>query len=156
MQWSADPQAGFTTGQAWQAPSSNFASFNVADQLTDEGSLLSHYKKWIQMRNAIGQLRTGEITMVNSSASSVFSFLRKASNEAQSYLVVHNLAQARNDLPISLGSSALAEGSYALFDVLSNTSIGQLNVGPNGAIQGTAEDIALEGYSSYLFRLDIE
>ena len=80
MQWSADPQAGFTTGQAWQAPSSNFASFNVADQLTDEGSLLSHYKKWIQMRNAIGQLRTGEITMVNSSASSVFSFLRKTNN----------------------------------------------------------------------------
>ena len=156
MQWSADPQAGFTTGQAWQAPSSNFASFNVADQQTDESSLLSHYKKWIQLRNAIGQLRTGEITMVNSSASSVFSFLRKSNNEAQSYLVVHNLAQARNDLPISLGSSALAEGSYALFDVLSNTSIGQLNVGPNGAIQGTAEEVPLEAFGSYVLRLDAQ
>ena len=40
----------------------------------DENSLLNHYKKWIQLRNAVQQLRSGEITLINSSASSVLVF----------------------------------------------------------------------------------
>ena len=156
MQWSNNTQAGFTSGQAWQAPNSNYASYNVADQLEDENSLLNHYKKWIQLRNATQQLRSGEITLINSSASSVFSFLRKSNEESTAYLVVHNLASARNDLPLNLNASSLEAGNYTLFDVLSNSALGELNVGANGAIQGTTEDIALEAYSSYLFRLDVE
>ena len=94
--------------------------------------------------------------LINSSASSVFSFLRKSNEESTAYLVVHNLASARNDLPLNLNASSLEAGNYTLFDVLSNSTLGELNVGANGAIQGTTEDIALEAYSSYLFRLDVE
>ena len=156
MQWSNTAQAGFTTGQAWQAPNSNYASYNVADQLEDENSLLHHYKKWIQLRNATQQLRSGDITLINSSASSVFSFLRKSNDESTTYLVVHNLASARNDLPLSLNASSLEAGNYTLFDVLTNSALGELIVGANGAIQGTTEAVPLDGFRSYVFRLDAQ
>ena len=156
MQWSNNAQAGFTSGQAWQAPNSNYASYNVADQQEDENSLLNHYKKWIQLRNATQQLRSGEITLINSSASSVFSFLRKSNEESTAYLVVHNLASARNDLPLSLNASSLEAGNYTLFDVLTNSTLGELNVGANGAIQGTTEAVPLDGFRSYVLRLDAQ
>ena len=153
MQWSNNTQAGFTSGQAWQAPNSNYASYNVADQLEDENSLLNHYKKWIQLRNATQQLRSGEITLINSSASSVFSFLRKSNEESTAYLVVHNLASARNDLPLNLNASSLEAGNYTLFDVLTNSSLGELNVGANGAIQGTTEAVPLDGFPFLCFTI---
>ena len=156
MQWSNNTQAGFTSGQAWQAPNSNYASYNVADQQEDENSLLNHYKKWIQLRNATQQLRSGEITLINSSASSVFSFLRKSNEESTAYLVVHNLASARNDLPLNLNASSLEAGNYTLFDVLTNSTLGELNVGANGAIQGTTEAVPLDGFRSYVLRLDAQ
>ena len=103
MQWSAGAQAGFTSGQAWQSPNNNFASYNVADQQEEENSLLNHYKKWIGLRNSISQLRTGDIIMASNSASSIFSYIRKSTDATPSYLVVHNLAQARDDFPITEG-----------------------------------------------------
>ena len=156
MQWANETQAGFSSGQAWQAPNSNYANYNVADQLEDENSLLNHYKKMIGLRNATQQLRSGEITLVNSSASSVFSFIRKLDNETTTYLVVHNLASARNDLPLSLNTSSLEAGNYTLFDVLSNSTLGELTVGANGAIQGTTEAVSLDGFRSYVLRLDAQ
>ena len=156
MQWANETQAGFSSGQAWQAPNSNYANYNVADQLEDENSLLNHYKKMIGLRNATQQLRSGEITLVNSSASSVFSFIRKLDNEPTTYLVVHNLASARNDLPLSLNTSSLEAGNYTLFDVLSNSTLGELTVGANGAIQGTTEAVSLDGFRSYVLRLDAQ
>ena len=156
MQWANETQAGFSSGQAWQAPNGNYANYNVADQLEDENSLLNHYKKMIGLRNATRQLRSGEITLVNSSASSVFSFIRKLDNEPTTYLVVHNLASARNDLPLSLNTSSLEAGNYTLFDVLSNSTLGELTVGANGAIQGTTEAVSLDGFRSYVLRLDAQ
>ena len=156
MQWANETQAGFSSGQAWQAPNSNYANYNVADQLEDENSLLNHYKKMIGLRNATQQLRSGEITLVNSSASSVFSFLRKSNEESTAYLVVHNLATARNDLPLNLNASSLEAGNYTLFDVLTNTAMGELTVGANGAIQGTTEAVSLDGFRSYVLRLDAQ
>ena len=108
------------------------------------------------MRNATQQLRSGEITLINSSASSVFSFLRKSNEESTAYLVVHNLASARNDLPLNLNASSLEAGNYTLFDVLTNSTLGELNVGANGAIQGTTEAVPLDGFRSYVLRLDAQ
>ena len=156
MQWSAGAQAGFTSGQAWQSPNNNFASYNVADQQEEENSLLNHYKKWIGLRNSISQLRTGDIIMASNSASSIFSYIRKSTDATPSYLVVHNLAQARDDFPITVSASGLAEGQYVLRDLLTDNSIGQLNVNANGSIDGTAEAVALDGFTSYVMRLELQ
>ena len=149
-------QAGFTSGQAWQSPNNNFASYNVANQQEEENSLLNHYKKLIGLRNSISQLRTGDISMASNSASSIFSYIRKSTDATPSYLVVHNLAQARDDFPITVSASGLAQGQYVLRDLLTDNSIGQLNVNANGSIDGTAEAVALDGFTSYVMRLELQ
>ncbi|MFN2167931.1 MAG: alpha-amylase family glycosyl hydrolase, partial [Anaerolineae bacterium] len=51
MLWSADANAGFTTGQPWIRVNPGFQKANVASQSADPGSLLSHYRRLIHLRN---------------------------------------------------------------------------------------------------------
>lgn len=50
MQWSGDANAGFTTGKPWLKVNPLYKHCNVADQLEDENSVLSYYKKLIALR----------------------------------------------------------------------------------------------------------
>lgn len=44
VQWSAEENAGFTTGKPWLKVNPNYTSINVAAQEKDENSVLSFYK----------------------------------------------------------------------------------------------------------------
>jgi len=53
MQWDGSPNGGFSSSpdtEAWLRVNSNCTAINVAQQKEDEGSLLSWYKKLIQLR----------------------------------------------------------------------------------------------------------
>ncbi|MBM7580844.1 glycoside hydrolase family 13 protein [Jeotgalibacillus terrae] len=50
MQWSAEGNAGFTTGSPWMKVNPNFKDINVEDQLKDENSVLSFYKRMIALK----------------------------------------------------------------------------------------------------------
>ncbi|MDO4309046.1 MAG: alpha-glucosidase [Eubacteriales bacterium] len=50
MQWSAEKNAGFTTGTPWLRPNPNYASINAASQENDPDSIRSFYKKLIALR----------------------------------------------------------------------------------------------------------
>lgn len=156
MQWSTENQAGFTTGQAWQAPNFNFADTNVSDQLRDENSLLQHYQQWIGLRNNQPALRKGAYLEVNSSTSGVLSFLRQDEASNTTLLIVHNTASAQENLPISLNSSFLNEGTYTLRDVLTDTALGSITVGANGGFTGTNEVVPLGALSSYALVLEAQ
>lgn len=91
MQWDATPdKAGFTTGAPWQALAESYEQRNVAAQDQDGGSLLSHYRQLIRLRQAHPALRWGEMTPVESDTAAVYSFLRHTPLEA--LLVVVNLS----------------------------------------------------------------
>ena len=51
MQWTADDNAGFTTGTPWTPVYPFHGSANVAVQDGDPDSLLSFYRDWIHLRN---------------------------------------------------------------------------------------------------------
>ena len=78
MQWSAARNAGFSTTPAWQAPNKGFESLNVAAQTIGEGSLLSHYRRLIALRNANVHLRRGDVRPIVSSNPGVFACMRRA------------------------------------------------------------------------------
>ena len=61
MQWDGSPTGGFTTGRPWLPPTDP-AARNVADQRRDPGSILSLYRRLIEMRR---ELR-GELRLVDS------------------------------------------------------------------------------------------
>ncbi len=50
MQWSAEPNAGFTTGKPWLGVNDNYKTINVEKQLEDEGSIYHFYKKMIKLK----------------------------------------------------------------------------------------------------------
>jgi len=76
MQWSSEPNAGFTTGTPWRTPNSNFADFNVEEMQDDENSLYSHYRDLIHFRNDTPALQTGENEAGLTSEDGLLTFLR--------------------------------------------------------------------------------
>jgi oligo-1,6-glucosidase len=50
MQWSANEQAGFTTGTPWIKVNLNYTTINVETQLQDPNSILNYYKRLIALR----------------------------------------------------------------------------------------------------------
>ncbi len=52
MQWSAEINAGFTTGKPWLKVNPNYISINAADQQEDPDSVRSFYKKLIALRKS--------------------------------------------------------------------------------------------------------
>jgi alpha-glucosidase len=59
MQWSAEPSAGFTSGRPWLPISGDFAANNVASQSADPDSMLSLYKRLIELRSLEPPLSVG-------------------------------------------------------------------------------------------------
>ncbi|HVO70375.1 MAG TPA: alpha-amylase family glycosyl hydrolase [Aggregatilineaceae bacterium] len=82
--------AGFTMGVPWEILGTGYSTVNIASQTDDPGSLLSHYRRLIHLRNEHPALRTGSIQLVDAGYPAVYSFLRYADDEA--LLVVVNLS----------------------------------------------------------------
>jgi alpha-amylase len=87
MQWSADLQAGFTTGTAWESPDINYKEHNVAQMASDPKSLLSLYRDLTRLRNEHIALRLGNFLVVDSDQSQLVSFLRDSKNESELVLI---------------------------------------------------------------------
>ena len=50
MQWSDEPNAGFTSGKPWFVVNENYKDINVESQLDDPGSILNFYRDALQFR----------------------------------------------------------------------------------------------------------
>jgi glycosidase len=88
MQWDATLRtAPFLTGRRCR---SNTDQFNVAAETDDPNSLLSHYRRLIHLRYDHPALRAGDIHLVQSPSSAVYSFVRSTAEE--SLLVIINLS----------------------------------------------------------------
>ena len=110
MQWSDESNAGFTTGNPWRTPNSNYPEFNVAVMEEDENSLLNHYKKLIHFRNHNPQLQTGEYEAAISSHDEVVAFFRYDDDTEETKLIVINLgSSAVSDLTLHHSSAMLPE-----------------------------------------------
>jgi alpha-amylase len=109
MQWDAtDGTAGFTTDdKPWEPLADNYADFNVAAQTDDPGSLLSHYRALIHLRNEHAALRTGDLLVIDTDTRDVYSILRY--NEDETLLVLVNA----EDKPVSDYALTLDEGPLA-------------------------------------------
>lgn len=94
MPWNNSPGGGFTTGTPWFAFSPGKDHANVAAQISNSASLLSHYRNLIQLRNNSTVLSKGSLNVVTpgTGATPVLAYLRE--NETEQNLVVHNLSNS--------------------------------------------------------------
>lgn len=87
MAWTSGSEAGFTTGNAWNDPASNFSTHNVNTELSQSGSLLRHYRKLVQLRSVNTALQTGSFELLTTGASGLLAYRRKLDEDAAYVLV---------------------------------------------------------------------
>jgi len=89
MQWSKQPQAGFTTGHPWLAVNPNYQEINVEAALADPSSIFYTYQQLVALRKEQDWLVSADFELLNT-ADQVFAYQRV--EEDQRYLVVVNLS----------------------------------------------------------------
>jgi alpha-glucosidase len=103
MQWSAEPNAGFTTGEPWLPLAASWREVNVAAQARDPASMLSLYKQLIALRRGESALEVGSFAPLEA-PSGVLAYLR-----GDAFLVALNLTATPQRLRLPRpGSVALS------------------------------------------------
>ena len=77
VQWSAEENAGFTTGKPWFYVNENFKEVNVAAQEEDPNSVLNFYRKAIELRKNLSSVRFGDYKEYDPLSSKVYTYSRE-------------------------------------------------------------------------------
>jgi maltose alpha-D-glucosyltransferase/alpha-amylase len=108
MQWSTEPNAGFSTAKATVRPVVESGPFafplvNAADQRGDPESMLNWTERMIRMRKECPELGWGDFTVVDTGLRGVLGLLTTWRNNA--ILTLHNFSGDSVTARFSLGSS---------------------------------------------------
>jgi alpha-glucosidase len=123
MQWSAAPNAGFTTGEPWLPVADDFAEINVEAERDDPRSMLSLCRRLIALRRAETALAVGAYRPVRADGD-VLAYVRSAGDSH--FLVAMNLGatpaalRRREGDPggtVALGTELKREGKRVEGDV---------------------------------------
>lgn len=90
MQWNSTENAGFTTGTPWIKTNENYVNLNVDIQQEDPNSILSFYKKMIQLRKKFKTLVYAPYELIEVNSDPIYAYSRKGKDET--FLVITNLS----------------------------------------------------------------
>jgi alpha-glucosidase len=110
MQWSDEPNAGFTVGEPWLPMASDYPTVNVEAQRADPGSMLTLYSRLIGLRRGEPALEVGRIEPVEA-AGDVLAYRRLGRSGESAFLIALNLGSREQRLPRAAGAPA---GTIAL------------------------------------------
>ena len=152
MQWSAEANAGFSTASLpWRRPQDDFDQRNVAAQLKDPDSLLSHYTALIQARNNFPALRSGGLLELPTSDRRIYAFLRYTQD--QNLLVLMNMSKDPiEDYVFCLSEAPFSMGSAR--EVLLDRDIIPPSINAKGGFDNYRPFETLEAYSTYIIELE--
>lgn len=105
MQWSAEANAGFTTGQPWLSCAQNYETINVAQAVADPDSVFHTYRQLIALRKACPLLTFGDYEDLDPQHPRLWIYLRRW--QQQQLLVVANLSRE----PLGWHNAAIEAGS---------------------------------------------
>jgi len=112
MQWSAGPNAGFTTGTPWLPVNENHSFINAEASLADPNSTFCYYQKLIALRKEYDIFRDGWFQLIDPENENVFAYTRDADNAHM--LVVCNFSAEPQDwkLPWNYHGAKKLIGNY--------------------------------------------
>jgi maltose alpha-D-glucosyltransferase / alpha-amylase len=121
MQWSIEPQGGFTKSKKPILPvisggAYGFEHVNVAQQRTDPNSLMNWMERMIRMRKEAPEIGWGEFSILQTRTSEVLAIRYDWRNN--SVVVVHNLGAIPREVLLDVG----VEGAGSLVNLLSDDS----------------------------------
>ncbi len=149
MQWSADANAGFTSGKPWRAPDPGYAQVNVAAQDAEPDSLLNHYRALTKLRAEQDALRNGEIVLLDTGNTGVYGAIRKSGKNI--ILILVNLTDAPiSNYKLTLKEKLLPNRSFTPALLLGMGNVNSLSVAKGGFVGYQPLD-ELTPYGSYIF-----
>ncbi len=81
MQWSAEDNAGFTTGKPWLKVNPNYIQINAKQQMADENSIFHYYKKLVALRKEYEVFRSGRYVPLLAESEEIFAYARKITEQ---------------------------------------------------------------------------
>ena len=81
VQWSAEENAGFTTGVPWFHVNQNYTEINAAQQEKDPDSILNFYRKAIGLRKSLPAVRFGSYREFNRSSGKLYVYARECNDQ---------------------------------------------------------------------------
>jgi oligo-1,6-glucosidase len=106
MQWSDQPNGGFTTADAkpWLAVNPNYTSINAAAEVKDGDSIYNYVRKLIALRAAHKSFVYGDYVDLAPGDAHVFAYTRTL--EAERFLVVLNWGEQASEFKLPEGVKA--------------------------------------------------
>lgn len=98
VQWTAGPQAGFTTGTPWLPVNPNYTEINAEAETADPNSVFHYYKKLIALRKQHPIFIYGKYELLLPDSESLFVYTRTL--EQEKLLVVCNFSCQETDFTI--------------------------------------------------------
>ncbi|WP_240722197.1 alpha-glucosidase [Poseidonocella sp. HB161398] len=115
MQWSAGPQAGFTTGTPWIGVNPNHAAINVDAERADPGGILAHYRALIALRRTQPVVVHGSYRAMAPEHAQVFAYERRLGGTRLAVVANFSADPAVFDVPQEMqGSGRGLLGSHGL------------------------------------------
>ncbi len=152
MQWSSEPQVGFSTSVPWRAPGENWQTVNVAGQTDDPASLLVHYRTLIHLRNQHLALRRGETVLVGAEPAALYAVLRVAPEE--NVLILVNLSdRSIANYRLYLERSPLPAGRYQVWPLFGAEQAVELTLNSQGGFEEYVPLPVLLPYQTVLLQL---
>ena len=151
MQWSAEANAGFSSGTPWEAINQGWEQTNVAVQAAKPDSLLNWYKELIHLREANPTLRMGSFVPLNSNCKEVYAVLREY--EGETLLSVANLSlRPVQNCSLNLRASDLS-GSYQAEALWGELLFEQISFAADGSLDNFIVAPELAGGETAILRL---
>ena len=101
VQWSAEENAGFTTGTPWLPVNENYKEINVEREEKDPDSLLNFYRKAISLRKSLSVVRHGEYKEHFRRSKKLYVYTRET--ESQKLLVICSFTEKPTKVKIPRG-----------------------------------------------------
>jgi alpha-glucosidase len=139
MQWTAEPNAGFTTGTPWLPVPPSAAIINVEAEKGDLNSLFNWYRSLIRLKKTVPAFEHGADVMLDQENTNVLSWMRQAPGAPQVVVSVNFTAQPQIVNLVSGGAGLKAGNLHTLLKSPGGTdpkSPDQIELGPFGVYIG--------------------
>ena len=122
VQWSAEENAGFTTGTPWFYINENYKDINVADQEKDDNSVLNFYRRAIKLRKDLSSVKNGNYKEHGKMSSSFYTYSRE--DDREKLLIVCSFTEKTKKWSVPSGFDlASAELLLSNYDKLDGTTL---------------------------------
>jgi alpha-glucosidase len=107
MQWTAGPQAGFSTNpHTWLPIPPSYKTINVAVESKDPGSELAWFEQLIALRRDVPALHSGDMTMLDTNNPDVLSYVR-STGSGPAVVVAMNFTSTPKTISLDLAGSGV-------------------------------------------------